>query len=860
MEKKEIRIYFCAFFIPFIMVQIFYALCDIYPFGNFSVLTGDMDVEFVNFYAYFINIFRSKNDMSYMFAKTLGGDFPGLAAFQLHDPLLFLLFLFPDDGIACGVEFLFAMQLSVAGLCASILLNKRYHCSWTSLIFSTAYSFSAFFFGYYVLTIYFGCIAILPLVVYFFLEFLDGKRSSAGFILTAALYIYINYHMGFMLVIFILLLYLSRLIADPGYRSVFGRFVFSGITVLLMDGFFLIRTGLSLIGEKSTEGADYGFYRNFPFNQVFANLFSGSTRNQYMPLMYCSMAAFFFAVYYFMSKSFSLREKLADGFLLGAVLVSMWINTFDAIWHGFNNPEEFYFRYAYYVSFILVILGYRGFRALISEKEGLRPDLIKLGAVFLLFVLYMGWLTFTGNAYLDRERLIINAVFICVITGAAFVLRISGRWRIAALILLAVVSVPDMLYDAKVTYIKMNADNGELPLMSKFEIDYERIKEAVAYIKSQDSGFYRLEKDFDRAVNDPALFDYIGLSHDSSCEKDAVNRYLTNYGFRETVYYTFYNGGSTSFADSFLGVRYLVSCLDRLNKPYEFMTEAGGYDVYRNKHALPMAFLAPAALEDFRFEDENTFEKQNALAAYWDYGNGEKIYRAADFDQETEGAVEEKPGHFVRTDDEGYIVYTIHITEKSPLYLYFAAPHMQSGEVFVNGQSLGWYFTENRWNVLCAGCFKPEDTVEIRMQILKDELDISEACFYYENEEALAAWAGEAGDIDSKIGDVEEVTSSHLKFTAETKEDQMIILSMPYDTAWKIKCDGKETEPVQAVELLTGIKLPAGKHEIEMKYVPHGTVPGVLVSFLGIMLFIAGVVKDFNPGEPGDRIGKNQEE
>ena len=841
MKKKQTGIYLCAFFMPFIMVQVFFALCRIYPYGEFSVLTGDMDVEFVNFYAYFINIFKSRNDMSYMFAKTLGGDFPGLAAFQLHDPLLFLLFLFPGDKIAYGIEVMFSVQLSIAGLSMSVLLNRRYRSSWMSLLFSTAYAFSAFFFGYFVLTIYFGCIAILPLVVCFFLEFLDGKSSSVPFILTAALYIYINYHMGFMLVIFIVLLYLSRLIVHPEYIKRLRAFIYSGVTVLMMDGFFLIRTGLSLIGEKTTESADYRFFRNFPFNQVFANLFSGSTRNQYMPLMYCSMAALFFAVFYFMSESYSLREKAANALLLAAVLVSMWINTFDAVWHGFNNPEEFYFRYAYYVSFIIVLLGYKGFNALTGMVPAGRKEYIRIAGIFGLTVLYMGWLTFTGNAYLDRERLIVNALIICMITAAAFGLCRSGRWRIAAFIMLAAVSVPDMLYDARVTYIKMNADNGELPLMSRFQTDYARIKEAVDYIKAEDGGFYRLEKDFDRAVNDPAMFDYIGLSHDSSCEKDAVNSYLTNYGFRETVYYTFYNGGSTSFADAFLGVKYLVSDRDGMYKPYEYMTEAGGYDVYRNTFAQPMAYLAPDALKDFSFAEENTFEKQNGLASYWTGEDGAEIYKAADYEYETEGAVEEEPGHFIRTEDEGYIVYRVHITEKSPLYLYFVAPHMQSGEVFVNGESLGWYFTENRWNVLCAGTFEPGETVEIRMQVLKEDLEITEACFYYEDADALAEWSHKAQELNKDIGDVEEVSSSHLKFTAETGEDSMVILSMPYDDAWKIKCDGKRVDPVEAVELLMGIELPAGKHVIEMKYVPHGTVPGVLVSIAGLGMLAAGI-------------------
>ena len=98
-----------------------------------------------------------------------------------------------------------------------------------------------------------------------------------------------------MLVIFLVVLYASRLIADGSYLKRLPMLALSAVTVLLIDGFFLLRTGLSLLGEKTTEGADYGFYRRFPLNQLFAGMFSGCARNDLKPLIYCSVAAFFFA-------------------------------------------------------------------------------------------------------------------------------------------------------------------------------------------------------------------------------------------------------------------------------------------------------------------------------------------------------------------------------------------------------------------------------------------------------------------------------------------------------------------------------------------------------------------------------------
>ncbi|MBQ9606421.1 MAG: YfhO family protein, partial [Lachnospiraceae bacterium] len=413
--------------------------------------------------------------------------------------------------------------------------------------------------------------------------------------------------------------------------------------------------------------------------------------------------------------------------------------------------------------------------------------------------------------------------------------------------LLACISAPDMLYNAKVSYIKMNADDGVLPSMSKFRDDYHRVDEAVSYIKSKDGGFYRIEKDFDRTVNDPAMFDYIGLSHDSSCEKDAINHYLTNYGFRETIYYTFYNGGSTSFADAVLGVKYFIAGQGDTEKPYDYMGEEGGYGIYENAYALPMAYIAPDKMTDFTFDEENTFEKQNHLAAVWETGTNDganPLYIRAESGYRLDGAEEDAPGHFVRTDDEGFIVYNVHITEDNmPLYLYFSAPAMQSGEVFVNGDSLGWYFTENHWNVLNAGTFSKGEDVEIRMQILKDELTISEACFYYEDSDALETWSGRAGNQNDRIGAVSEIASSHLKFDTDTENGEMVVISIPYDTAWKVYCDGKRIESVPAVEMLMGLKLPRGHHEIEMKYIPHGTIPGFIVSLAGVVLFVGAVVR-----------------
>ncbi len=838
LKESKAAILIFAFLIPFICMMVFWAVCGIYPFGTSSILTGDMDVEFVNFYAYFINTLKTNNDWSYMLTKTLGGDFPGLAAFQLHDPLLFLLLLFPGEKIATGIELIFTLQVSIAGLCASVLLNNRYKRSWMSLLFSTGYAFCAFFFGYLVLTIYFGALMILPLVLYFFLEYLDDRKSFVPFVISACVFIYINYHMGFMLVIFLVLLFAAKIIENTAYVKKFWSVAISGITVVLVDGFFLIRTGLSLLGEKTTTGADYGTYRRFPIDQLFAGMFSGSARNDLRPLIYCSVAVFFCLIMFFLASGIKVREKISGLFIIGAVSVSMWINSIDAVWHGFNNPEGFYWRYAYYISITAVILGYRGFITVTDDEAGKKGTRIIVASAVILY-LYMAWLYFRKNPYLDVRTILINAILVAVITVTLLMISKEGKMRTAGFVILLAVSLAETVYSSKTSYMCLNALGEPLPEMSAFWEDYKDIDDVISYVKSTDDGFYRIEKDFDRAINDPSMFDYIGLSHDSSCEKDEILDWLVNFGFCKTVYFTYYNGGSTSFTDDLFGIKYYISRFDSVEKPYDSMSYSGKYFAYENKNALPLAYISPEGFKDADITEGNTFEKQNLLASYW---SDRPIFIKAESEVSEEGAKESGAGHYERTDEEGYIVYTIKITENMPLYFYFYAPQRQNGEVFVNGESRDVYFTVNHWNTLCAGTYSPGDTVEIKMQIKDDSLDITEACFYYEDPEALSIWGDSADKLNEGIGPVTKIKSSHLTFTTDSEEESTVIMSIPYEKSWKVMCDGTAIGTGTAIDELMSFEVPAGSHVIDMKYTPEGTYAGIAASVIGLLLFIGRIV------------------
>ena len=276
------------------------------------------------------------------------------------------------------------------------------------------------------------------------------------------------------------------------------------------------------------------------------------------------------------------------------------------------------------------------------------------------------------------------------------------------------------------------------------------------------------------------------------------------------------------------------------------MSYDGKYHAFRNDNALPMAYIAPSGLADTDIRDGNTFEKQNRIASYW---SDDPIYIKAEPEIKLEGVKETDKGHYERTDEEGYIIYNITAEYEMPLYFYFYAPDRQNGAVFVNGESYDVYFTVNHWNTLCAGTYRPGDNIEIKMQAVDNELVISEACFYYEDENALNEWGKEADELNGSIGDVTEITSSHLEFMTDSTQPRTVIMSIPYEKSWRITCDGKELEASPAIDILMSFEIPEGNHVIDMKYTPEGTSVGILLSILGIVMFVCLIMYDKKKGK-----------
>ena len=66
--------------------------------------------------------------------------------------------------------------------------------------------------------------------------------------------------------------------------------------------------------------------------------------------------------------------------------------------------------------------------------------------------------------------------------------------------------------------------------------------------------------------------------------------------------------------------------------------------------------------------------------------------------------------------------------------------------------------------------------------------------------------------------------------------------SIPYHIGWKAYVDGKEVELYNVNTLYMGMKIPAGSHNITLKYTSPGIVVGGIISAICTLVFLIIVI------------------
>lgn len=854
-KNSKITCYFLAFTIPVIFMLIISCALNFSPFGDVAPLVADMSVQFETYVAYLKTVFFGSNDMFYTFSKTIGGDMTGFAFYYLGNPFLYLLAFLPYELIPCGMLFIVILMMALASLNFNIMLNNIYDVRWSSLIFSVSYAFIGYFTAYYNFIIFFFNVMLVPLIVLGLYEITIKEKKSFKYTVFLALSIISNYYVGYMTCIFcglffIYLIVVSKKIAPTDGRgnnvkkhlSVLWTFIWQTFLAVALSSVALFTVANSLTkGQKFGENYGFKFSRgiNFELPDVFSNLYDISFNGNIsdgLPIIYCGTIAVIFLILYFLNKEIHLKEKIASLLFILIFIFSFYAKFLNRIWHGLAETVGFPYRYSFFLSFFILFIAYKAFCLM---KQGTRK--YHTLVVFSLFVLYSLYLMITKSDYVGLLQIILTGAFLGMYLMGIYAICYKREYMYPIMIGFFVIMSFELLLNSHYSisrYFK-NADM-EKATLKYYDDYYKSLKNIYDYTVSDNKNneFYRMDKLYRNNNNDAMHVGYNGLSHFSSTESTDVLSFMSDMGYCANNMWSYYGeDGNTSFSDSFFSLKYLISQYDETCKPYELMTVIDEKYIFKNPYVLGLAFSSTDEINDINREEYNHFTLQNAISKSIT-GNPYGIYRPVEVLNVKYENVEKYEKSLTRIDSEkeAYIEYELNVTSPDVVYMYFSAPYKQKTKLEVNGLSKSDYFTSYGWEIKCTGRFNENSIIPVRIYLEQDEIEIDGYEFYYESKDELKRWYDDAktDQIKSEI-----ITSSNIKITADVESDRnFIVCSMPYDESWHVMVDGKETETKPVMEALMSFKVSPGHHEIKMRYVPKGLIPGAIVSLISLIILI----------------------
>lgn len=866
------KAYILSFFIPAALLFISYMLFRVYPSGERSVLALDLNAQYVYYYDYMYDVFAGKESLFYCWSRTFSGEFLGIFAYYLASPFNIIVWLFPRTAITEGLLTMILVKASAGGLCCAVFLKKhRGFSDYTSTLFSVMYALSGYFAAHSINPMWLDGMIALPLVV-MGVERVCDKKKFLLYTLSMLYVLVSNYYIGYMVGIFSVF-YLAYYIAsgrtaEPSAKGV-GKSVIlygaSSLSAVFMSCWIVIPAYKSLqVGKFGFGDRDFTPTENFNITDILIKLFPGTfdtIRPEGFPMIYCGTLSLIFAAVYFTQKKIPLRQRISGGALIGVLLLSMYIKPVDMFWHGGTVPIWMPFRYAFIATFLMMMFGAEAFENIKRvDRKTLGGVFAVLAAVLLIADHYAG-----SEHFNTTLIIVIPIIVLSVIMGAVLLYKGFGG-HFSMKITLFMLVIAELLVNNVTTFIKMDKDIYYSSRESYLG-DIPKTRAVVDEIKALDGGFYRMEKNYHRCVNDPMAAGMYGMSHSTSTFNVKAIALAKTLGFGAREHYSRYDG-ATKLTDDILGIKYVL-CQNEILSQYDDAIDIpseNNIKAYVNDDALGFAYLADSGVIGAKLEDKSPFSSQERLAA-WLSGDVNRIYipideYATDLINLNAGSTTDNHLSYNKRleGEDAFVKFLVTPSYSGKVYMYLPSLYERECRLYVNGEFIKYYFENENHSIAYLGEFEGGDTFEVKLELLRSDAYFEHPLFYTLDEEALWRFSEKMRSMNADTV-VTRTGKAALSISVNAQKDCALFTSIPIEEGWTATIDGAPAEILTcANQTLMCLEVPSGSHTIELTFKPAGFKTGVMISIGGAVMLAAMLVISAAMKRPRGNNGEPQAE
>lgn len=845
------KLILAAFCLPVILMLLAFLVMGIYPAGENQIAVIDMYHQYVPFLGELQSKLQSGGSLFYTWNGAGGSNFWNLLAYYGASPLNLILVLFPKKFLMEGVTLILLLKIGLAGSTMAVYLRaivweKDKRSADISLVgFATLYALCSYVMAYYWCIMWMDAVALLPLCILGLHKILDG-RSGVFYTVCLALVVFINYYMAIMVCIFILfyypVLYFIKVQGESAghFFKTTGRAVGYSLLGVLMSAVMLLPTWMSMqstyyISADMPEKTE--LYNDLLdiLNQMLPN--AELTYREGLPNLYCGMFVVILLVFYWISRTIPLREKLLNGAFLVFLIFSLNINKLDFIWHGFHFPNQLPYRYTFMICFLLIAMAYQVFQ---------RVDEIRVNHLWIL-------LAAGGGYYLLAQKILtehIKDLDLFVYSGLAWLalyvaillLYKKGRLPKNLLLILTVILLTCEMASNTCTSI----DQVGTTQRSNYYANEADIAKLVKKTEGTDDRFGRTEMNDNYILNCPAMYHYKGISQFSSSLNANATALMEHIGVEGAPDKNRFNYNQTDpVTNVMLNIRYLIGKnLPIDDSDFKQIAKSGNSRLYESIYPLSIGYMTADTIRTWNYEQENPFMVLD------DYVRAVTQNKYTSVFTEIEPVDVSAANIELSSTGDGMWDSTLkNETKKSKTILTYQAQQTGKQYLFIEADDA---------DAITVSQEKKDDKIEIRNDcgsiVNLGEMDsgteftvtieykegkggsvVSHVCTMDE-----AVWQDAYKMLSASMLDVTDYGDSCLKGTINVQEDGVFVTSVPYEAGWKLKVDGHTRE---INELIGGAwistSLSAGEHQIELSFRPPGLIAGLLITLASIGLLIA---------------------
>ena len=845
------KLILAAFCLPVILMLLAFLVMGIYPAGENQIAVIDMYHQYVPFLGELQSKLQSGGSLFYTWNGAGGSNFWNLLAYYGASPLNLILVLFPKKFLMEGVTLILLLKIGLAGSTMAVYLRaivweKDKRSADISLVgFATLYALCSYVMAYYWCIMWMDAVALLPLCILGLHKILDG-RSGVFYTVCLALVVFINYYMAIMVCIFILfyypVLYFIKVQGESAghFFKTTGRAVGYSLLGVLMSAVMLLPTWMSMqstyyISADMPEKTE--LYNDLLdiLNQMLPN--AELTYREGLPNLYCGMFVVILLVFYWISRTIPLREKLLNGAFLVFLIFSLNINKLDFIWHGFHFPNQLPYRYTFMICFLLIAMAYQVFQ---------RVDEIRVNHLWIL-------LAAGGGYYLLAQKILTEHIkdldlFVCsglawlALYVAILLLYKKGRLPKNLLLILTVILLTCEMASNTCTSI----DQVGTTQRSNYYANEADIAKLVKKTEGTDGRFGRTEMNDNYILNCPAMYHYKGISQFSSSLNANATALMEHIGVEGAPDKNRFNYNQTDpVTNAMLNIRYLIGKnLPIDDSDFKQIAKSGNSRLYESIYPLSIGYMTADTIRTWNYEQENPFMVLD------DYVRAVTQNKYTSVFTEIEPVDVSAANIELSSTGDGMWDSTLkNETKKSKTILTYQAQQTGKQYLFIEADDA---------DAITVSQEKKDDKIEIRNDcgsiVNLGEMDsgteftvtieykegkggsvVSHVCTMDE-----AVWQDAYKMLSASMLDVTDYGDSCLKGTIDVQEDGVFVTSVPYEAGWKLKVDGHTRE---INELIGGAwistSLSAGEHQIELSFRPPGLIAGLLITLASIGLLIA---------------------